>query len=137
MNPPRWDLVYLIDDHPPTNFFHRIVLEDSGLVRRVVDYTAADRALEALEGLLARREAPPELIFLDINMPRMNGWEFLERYAALRFPASAPQVVMLTTSENPDDRQRAEAHDLLTGYRIKPLSEGMLRELAPPRTGAG
>jgi CheY-like chemotaxis protein len=72
----------------------------------------------------------PELIFLDINMPGMNGWEFLEHYKQLpEGLQNAMIVVMLTTSENPDDKARAATQGMLADFKSKPLTKEMLEEV--------
>ena len=74
--------------------------------------------IEALERL-ATLAAPPDLIFLDINMPRMNGHDFLQAYSAQAY--SAPTVVMLTSSNQAKDRERASAYACVIEYLEKPL----------------
>lgn len=63
----------------------------------------------------------PDLIFLDINMPAMNGWEFLETYKNLEI-INKIIVVMLTTSLFPDDKLKAEEHENISAFEIKPIS---------------
>jgi len=63
-------------------------------------------------------------------MPRTNGWEFLDKYALLdaRF-IGGPIIVMLTTSLNPDDRQRAEGCELVSEFMTKPLKQQTFLEI--------
>ena len=69
----------------------------------------------------------PDLIFVDINMPRMNGWEFLEEYNKLadQFKSQAI-VVMLTTSGNPDDKAKAKLSKVISDFITKPLTKEIL-----------
>lgn len=119
-------LVLLIDDDPHDNFFHARVIRKSGRFR---DVLVREGAVEALEYLKSGGERP-DLIFLDINMPGMNGWEFLEEYQGLD-PSRRCKVivVMLTTSEDPADIVKAKSFNLAPEFRTKPLTQSMLDEI--------
>ena len=86
--------------------------------------------LEALDYLKKENQILPELIFLDINMPRMNGWDFLEQYKYLDTKQKARVVIMiLTTSANPDDIKKAKEIEEITGFETKPLSRDIMMEI--------
>ena len=67
----------LIDDNFHDNFFHQLAINELDIANKI---QLATDGYEALEMLEKKNACIPELIFLDINMPRMNGWEFLEEY---------------------------------------------------------
>jgi CheY-like chemotaxis protein len=72
----------------------------------------------------------PDLIFLDINMPAMDGWEFLAQYRDLPSEQKADTVlIMLTTSLNPDDELRARTIPEIAGFENKPLKQDRLKKL--------
>ena len=72
----------------------------------------------------------PDLILLDINMPIVNGWEFMDKYQSLSAEQKAKiVVVMLTTSLNPDDRSRAESIKDIKDFVSKPLDETTLKDI--------
>lgn len=116
--------ILLIDDDADDNFFHQIIIRDLDITDNI---QIATNGIEALE-LLKRISTPPELIFLDINMPKMNGWEFLEEYDKLPSQYKANEIVaMLTTSQNSADKKKAEQIASLKCFRSKPLTEEMLK----------
>lgn len=120
----------LVDDDPDDNYIHQLVIADWGKCDTV---RVAENGTEALT-YLANTSAPdyvrPEVILLDINMPGMNGFEFLEEYHRLADQLKSNVVVMmLTTSLNPTDENRAEKFNEVTGYRNKPLTKAMLDDV--------
>lgn len=129
------NLVLLIDDNEDDNFFHRRAMEKAGRVEMIDVCLDGGDALDYLQnkGKYAVRgqDYPrPDLIFLDINMPRTNGWEFIDKYALLhpRF-IGGPIIVMLTTSLNPNDRLRAENCTFVREFMTKPLKQQTFLEI--------
>ena len=117
----------LVDDDSLDNRFHQIIIEEMGITDLI--HIAQD-GIEAINYLKRADSVKPDLIFLDINMPKMNGWEFLEAYKVLdEGQKSKIVIMMLTTSLNPWDRTKAEKISAITGFQVKPLSEEMLREI--------
>lgn len=122
----KLNCILLIDDNPDDNFFHRITLEEMDIVKRI------DVAINGIDGLahLKNEDSPPEIIFLDINMPKMNGWEFLEQYKHLpQKNKSRTIIMMLSTSSNPDDIARAEKIKEVTGFETKPLTVEVMKDI--------
>jgi CheY-like chemotaxis protein len=114
----------LIDDDDDDNFFHQMVINELNIAEHI---EIALNGEEALLFLKKENRIHPDIIFLDINMPKMNGWEFMESYKELRADQKAKVVVMmLTTSENPEDKKRAELYSEITGFNSKPLTKEML-----------
>lgn len=119
----------LVDDDPNDNFFHERVIKKSDAADLVVAKQTGNDALEYLKSKKDNEDLHPDLIFLDINMPGMNGWEFLEEYSKLdEYFKSRTIVVMLTTSENPDDQKKAIEMNIASDFKIKPLTQKMLEE---------
>jgi CheY-like chemotaxis protein len=122
--------IMLIDDNPDDNFFHERVIRKNEAANFVVVRQTASDALEYLRTKSQHIDKHPDLIFLDINMPGMNGWEFLEEYKKLdKELQSNAIVVMLTTSNNPDDKIKAKSSGNLFDFKTKPLTKGMLEEI--------
>jgi len=119
--------VMLIDDNTDDNFYHERVIKKNNAAHKVI---SIESAKEAIDYLKKEENVHPDLIFLDINMPEMNGWEFIEEYEKLeeRF-RSKVVVIMLTTSDNPDDQARAQKLKVLADFKTKPLTKEMLNEI--------
>lgn len=119
--------IMLIDDNKADNHYHRIIIEDMFIAHQT---EVALDGVEALKYLDSENHCLPELIFLDINMPKMNGWEFLEAYREISTRKSFQSViVILTTSQNPEDEKKSKSYPEVACYRTKPLSEEMLNEI--------
>jgi len=123
----KLNCILLVDDNTDDNIFHQIILKKMDIVNRI---DIVLNGLEALVYLKKENQMPPELIFLDINMPKMNGWEFLEQYKHLDARQKARVVIMiLTTSANPDDLKKAKEIKEVTGFETKPLTEEIMTEI--------
>lgn len=119
--------ILLVDDDNNDNFFHKRTLEKINVAKSIEVVNTGVQALEYLQDETRQR---PNIIFLDINMPVMNGWEFLEEYAHLPSETRGKTlVIMLTTSLNPADRQRADENPLVNGFINKPLDEDNIRQI--------
>src|ERR1700761_1152645 len=119
--------ILLIDDDEPTNFLNRLTLEQAGCTRDIRVAQSGQEALDYLRDCGPDTPPRPDLIFLDINMPAMDGWEFLERYRSLPPERKADIIlIMLTTSLNPDDEKRTQTMPEVAGFENKPLSQDQL-----------
>ena len=111
---------WLIDDNEFDLRQYKRVISRSGLVGSLTEFSFADIALETLR---VDPDSAVDVIFLDINMPRMTGFEFLEAAIQEFGPDFARIVViMLTTSLNPADRRRAEDFEVIKEFFDKPLT---------------
>jgi CheY-like chemotaxis protein len=120
----RLKRILLVDDDRVTNLMHQRQIVRQHLARFVDVATDGQSALDYLSGRIAAGEAQPELVLLDINMPRMNGFEFLLEYAKLPGDLHRSQcVVMVSTSTLNRDRDRAQADPFVASYEVKPLTE--------------
>jgi len=120
--------ILLIDDSAADNFIHSRRIRKAEVTEEIIVKNNGREALDYLNTVLEDETFPaPELIFLDINMPVMNGWEFLEEYENLLENKKARIVLaMLTTSNSPKDRARAKKFSFLSDFMEKPLTKEVL-----------
>jgi CheY-like chemotaxis protein len=120
-----------MDDVVPTNFLNRMVIEEVDCASRVEVMQSARDALKYLTNTTPEGTYPrPDLVFLDINMPAMDGWEFIEKYNQLPEDQKAKIiVVMLTTSFNPEDELKARKISGVSGFKNKPLTPEILMQI--------
>lgn len=122
----KLDLIILIDDDTITNFLNEMVINEMGITNQLIVTTDGNQALEEI---MAQQEKGvlPDLILLDVNMPVLNGFEFLKKYNELDFQnKDMPLIVILTTSLNEGDKDKAKKLNV-KDYMSKPLTkENML-----------
>ncbi|KGO87810.1 chemotaxis protein CheY [Flavobacterium rivuli WB 3.3-2 = DSM 21788] len=120
--------IMLVDDNKIDNFFHERVIRKNNAAKTILTKESGFDAIEYLKK--GKDVVQPDVIFLDINMPGMNGWEFIEHYKSLdENLQNSMIVVMLSTSDNPDDRALAKTHQILSDFKTKPLTKEMLDEV--------
>ena len=122
----------LIDNNQDHNFFNERMVKKCNAAEFVISKQMGRDALTYLKTCRNETGDPhPDLIFLDINMPGMNGWEFLDEYSRLDEKLkNGTKVILLTTSDNPDDKIKARAMNVAVDFKTKPLTREMLEDLA-------
>jgi len=120
------EFVVLIDDSDIDLFVQRRFIELSGFARRVITFRSSREALNYLSDSSLKEH--PELIFLDLNMPEIDGFSFLEQYNKLVTDAPT-RIIILTSSSSSLDRDRAATFGNVIGFLSKPLTESNLAEI--------
>ena len=116
--------IFVIDDDDSFHFLCERVFKRSG---EEIEMSSAYDGVEALE-ILKSGTYQPDLILLDINMPRMNGHEFLAAYQSLDF-GPIPIVAMLTSSDQDLDREKASKFSFVRDFMVKPLRKENITKL--------
>ena len=126
----KLNCILLIDDDDAVNFIHNRVIRKSGCTENVAVARNGQEAIEYLTTPDNGAFPQPDIIFLDINMPVMNGWEFLEAYEKLEKEQKGKElIVMLTTSLNPDDKEKAKKIPHINDFHPKPLNVENLNKI--------
>jgi CheY-like chemotaxis protein len=124
----------LLDDNELDNFINQKIIEASHFASRVYVNTSSKSALEFLNNLSILSEGEvnifPEIIFVDLNMPMIDGFQFIENLKKnLPKQTETLKLVILTSSTNPTDRQRAAETSKNIVFLNKPLTGEMLGQL--------
>ncbi len=128
----KFNDVLLIDDDDVTNFINESLIKEMDIANEIL---IAKNGKEGIDLVAARckswkkEDRCPALILVDINMPVMNGFEFLDQYKQMNLPAHLSIIlIMLTSSDNERDIERAK-HSNAIGYLSKPLTKKKLQDV--------
>ena len=122
--------VALVDDDNATNYLNQIILKQSGILRSPNVFINGRSCLDFIQEKINGKDDLPDLIFLDLNMPGMDGWEFINEYEKMfeHYPNKYPILIILSTSQNPADLKRAAESSLVSHYLVKPLEKEKIFE---------
>lgn len=120
--------ISIIDDDPVFVFGMKKMLELSGFCNNFLEYNNGKDALAELKQLSNHPETFPGIIFVDTNMPVMDGWEFLDKLFKLTVPDHV-KVYLISSSSAISDQKKAEKIPQLAGYIIKPFTLDQLKVL--------
>jgi CheY-like chemotaxis protein len=116
----------VIDDDPLYNFGIKKLFEFTKFSESSLFFQNGHEAIEALS--LVENDQFPEVILLDINMPIMNGWQFLEEYQKRNLKRET-KIYVVSSSINQEEIDRANAYSFVDGYVFKPLTLEKVKEL--------
>ncbi len=116
-------VIWIIDDDLVSLFATRYRIKQSGSNAKVLDFDTAEIALQAYNKNKQKGKELPHIIFLDLIMPGMSGWQFLEHLAKISEARKKTQIFVLSAFSNYKDRMQAKAHTSIIGHFDKPLSK--------------
>jgi len=117
--------IFIIDDNQIDLLISRKLLLKNKADLEVQEYVQAQQALADITGQSSNN---PDVILLDLNMPEMDGWEFLEALKAAQVQSNV-KVYVLTSSLDDRDRTKAKNYEVVAGYLTKPLNDVAIQNI--------
>ncbi len=126
----KFNLACIVDDDSIVRLTSEVMIFNYKIAKKTITFEHGKAALDYFKQFKNQPEMLPELILLDINMPVMNGWGFIQRFAKLQPTLSRKVVIYLVSSSiDPEDHSRATELELISGFVIKPVSKKALEEM--------
>jgi CheY-like chemotaxis protein len=122
---------WIIDDDPIFIYGTKRIMKEVHFSNVVDVYHNGQDALEKLNESLLLKEAIPDIILLDLNMPIMNGWEFLDQFMALlkTRAIAQTQIFVVSSSVDPRDLKKVNDYSVVKGYISKPITPNDLESI--------
>jgi CheY-like chemotaxis protein len=122
--------ILLIDDSDVDNYVAEQLLTKNKAAEQLTTKLSAPDGLEYLNELIKNKKPFPEIILLDINMPLMDGFAFLEKYKEFpRHVTTGSCIIMLTSSNNKSDEERARKTGMVLDYFVKPFTHAQVKKM--------
>ncbi|MGD1841410.1 MAG: response regulator [Thermonemataceae bacterium] len=118
----------IIDDDPIFVFGAQKIMEMTDFSEKFIVFGNGQEAIEGLKPMLSSDQPFPEVILLDLNMPIMDGWEFLDEFITIP-REKAITIYIVTSSIDPEDIKRVKEYDVVNKYILKPVTVDALKEI--------
>jgi CheY-like chemotaxis protein len=130
------DKILCIDDDPITLMLCKKVISKAEFSKEIDFFKNGEEAIQYFDGLKDEKEkeniiTPPNLIFLDLNMPIMNGWEFLDIFSDKDYYLDFPntKVIVLSSTIDPKDLNKSKSYPMVIEFLSKPITKEMLETI--------
>ena len=122
--------VLVVDDDGIYQFTTKKTLEATGFAENIFICSNGREAIDLIQRNIKNGPGIPDVIFLDVNMPVMNGWDFLEELEHIKSSfSSLPRIYILSSTVDPEDYKRAKSFDAVVDFISKPLSKEFLEQI--------
>ncbi|MDO6429144.1 response regulator [Flavitalea sp. BT771] len=120
----------IIDDDEVYQLVMKRTIEQSGMVESVLQFYDGEEAISYFKEKHATTEMLPGLILLDINMPYMDGWQFLDEFIKIPFREDYRRTIFIVTSSSTsEDLKKASQYSVVSGYHVKPITQDKFKEI--------
>ncbi|MDY8136511.1 response regulator [Aquimarina sp. 2201CG5-10] len=122
------DIACIIDDDPIFVFGVKKIMEIINFCNSVMVFRNGEEALNNLKAIISANEKIPDIILLDLNMPVLDGWQFLEEF--IKVPCQKKIIIYIVSSSvDPEDVLRAKSYERVSDYIVKPVTVQKLKEV--------
>jgi len=120
------ELIMCVDDDPITLMLFKKVVQKASFAKEIINAVNGQEAINLINSI-TNQEKKPQLIFLDLNMPVMGGWEFLDLFNASNyFSLNNTKVIILTSTIDPEDIEKSKSYPNVIEFLSKPITVEML-----------
>jgi len=116
-------LVSIIDDDQFFQYNTKLIFEDSGCIDHILQFADGEEAINYFLANKNQADRTPDLVFLDLNMPYLDGWQFLDEFTINTFEKKLITIYICSSSNSRLDRERFAHYTNLEGYLLKPISK--------------
>lgn len=124
----RIDIACLVDDDPVYIFATKKVMTMANFCNSFLVFNNGREALDSLIAIMQSGAKMPDVILLDVNMPVMDGWQFMDEFIKVK-PLQKTIIYIVTSSIDPEDIQRAKSYSEVSDYIVKPVTEKTLHNI--------
>ena len=125
------DLILCVDDDPITLMLCKKVITKHSFSNTIITAKNGEEALQYFNSIINKEENRlPDLMFLDLNMPVMDGWEFLDLFSTNKYSeVNSIKIVVLSSTIDPEDLQKSKKYPMVIDFLSKPITTNMLTYL--------